>query len=354
LTRFPACIKVFSEGAAHCSIRLTSSISKERVIGASDLKKYILPALITIGIIVLLFTQISGKDLYVLLKGVDLQWAFLGAIGYLLALLSRALRYRWLIHSREIPLSDLFRISVFYHLSLMVLPSKLGELTYPYFLNKLSGMSMTEGLASLIASRFYDFFTLLIFFFIAFIGFQGLFHVNPVLMILLIALLTGLTFLMFSRMSGLLKLFSKGLEKASQRIGFSRHKSFQWFCGKIHDMADDFNAIKARRTYLPVTLASLASWAFSYWMFYAFLRGFGISTSFMKVVFGSTVAIIANALPISGLGNWGVLEAGWAAGFILVGLSKVEAITTGFGVHIFLFLTAAVVGLLCWVTLKKR
>ena len=65
-------------------------------------------------------------------------------------------------------------------------------------------------------------------------------------------------------------------------------------------MADDFDAIKAKRTYLPVTLASLTSWAFSYWMFYAFLRGFGISISVMKVLFGSTIAIIANVLPIAG------------------------------------------------------
>jgi len=318
------------------------------------LKKYILPVLITIGIIILLFTQISVKDLYVLLKGVDLQWAFLGAMGYLLAILSRALRYRWLIHSREVPLSDLFRISVFYHLSLMVLPSKLGELTYPYFLNKLSGMTMTEGLASLIASRFYDFFTIFIIFFIAFIGIQSLFHVNPLLMILLIAFLIGLTFLAFSYMSDLLKLFSKMLGRIFEWTGLSRRKSFQWILEKIHDIAGDFDAIKAKRTYLPVTIATLSSWVFSYWMFYAFLRGFGISTSFMKVVFGSTVAIIANVLPISGVGNWGIMELGWAAGFNWVGLTKVEAITTGFGVHIFLFLMATVVGLLCWVTLKKR
>ncbi len=72
------------------------------------------------------------------------------------------------------------------------------------------------------------------------------------------------------------------------------------------------------------------------------------------MVFGSTIAIIANVLPISGIGNWGVLEAGWAAGFILVGLSKVDAIATGFGVHILLFLTSAVVSFLGWITLKKR
>jgi uncharacterized protein (TIRG00374 family) len=318
------------------------------------LKRFFIPVLITIGIILLLFTQISVGDLYTLLKRTNLRWAFLGALGYLLAILSRAFRYKWLIHSKDIPLSDLFRISVLYHLSLMVLPSKLGELSYPYFLNRMSGMAMTEGLASLIASRIYDFLTLLIFFFIAFIGFQGLFHVSPVLMILLIAFLTGLAFLAFFYMGGLLKLLSRGLGKGSQWIGLSQHKSLQWSLEKMYDMADDFYAIKARRTYLRVTLASLTSWAFSYWMFYAFLRGFGISTSVMRVLFGSTIAIIANILPISGLGNWGVLEAGWGAGFMLVGLSKVEAIATGFGVHIFLFVTATLVGLPCWLTLKKR
>ncbi|OGP92674.1 MAG: hypothetical protein A2156_04805 [Deltaproteobacteria bacterium RBG_16_48_10] len=318
------------------------------------MKRFFIPILITLGIFILLFTQISPGDIYALLSRINLQWAFLGALAYLLAILFRALRYKWLIHSRDIPLSDLFRISIFYHLSLMVLPSKLGELSYPYFLNKLNGMTMTEGLASLIASRIYDFFTLLLFFFIAFIGFQGLFHVHPFLMILFMAILTGLTFLAFFYTSRLLKLCSKMLEKVSQRVGLSHHKSLQWALRKIHDMAEDFYAIQARRTYLPVTLASLASWVFSYLMFYAFLRGFGISTSFMNVVFGSTIAIIANILPISGLGNWGVLEAGWAAGFILVGLSKVDAIATGFGVHIILFLTATMASFLGWITLKKR
>jgi hypothetical protein len=215
-------------------------------------------------------------------------------------------------------------------------------------------MPMTEGLASLIASRIYDFFTILIIFFIAFVGFQSAFQVDPLLMILLIVFLIGLTFLAFFYMSDLLKLFSRMLGRVFGRTGLSRRKSFQWALDKIHAMAEDFDAIQARRTYLSVTLASLSSWVFSYWMFYAFLRGFGIFTPVMKMVFASTIAIIVNVLPVSGLGNWGTLEAGWAAGFMLVGLSKVEAIATGFGVHILLFMTGVVMSLFCWVTLRKN
>jgi uncharacterized membrane protein YbhN (UPF0104 family) len=138
-------------------------------------RRLILPILITALIFFILLSQISLKDLYTLLTTVDPIWTTFGATGHILALFFRALRFKWLIHSKNVPLSELFRITVFHNLSIMVLPSKLGELSYPYFLNKLSGRSMTEGLASLIASRVYDFFTVQIIFLSASIGFSKFF-----------------------------------------------------------------------------------------------------------------------------------------------------------------------------------
>ena len=155
-------------------------------------KRLILSILITVGIIFVLFLQISLKDLYALLRTVDPLWVASGSISYLLAILFRALRFKWLTYSKRVHFSDLFRITAFYHLSLMVLPSKLGELSYPYFLNKISGMNVTEGLASLIVSRVYDFFIVLMTLLFVSIGFQGLFKVNPLLAIPLIAFLIRL------------------------------------------------------------------------------------------------------------------------------------------------------------------
>ena len=63
---------------------------------------------------------------------------------------------------------------------------------------------------------------------------------------------------------------------------------------------------------------------------------------------------MVSTLPISGLGNWGTLEAGWAAGFLMAGLSKEKAIATGFGVHILVFIICAIISLYCWVSLKKQ
>jgi uncharacterized protein (TIRG00374 family) len=315
------------------------------------LKRIFLSILITVGIIFAFLTQISLKDLYTLLKSTDLFWVLLGSASYFLAILFRAFRYKWLIHSKNLPLSEVFRISAFYNLSIMVFPSKIGELSYPYLLNKISGMSMTEGLASLIASRVYDFFIILLIFLLASIGFQTFFKIDLILIILLSGILFGLILLVFFHMSSLLGWFSNVLGRVSNWSVCKNWKSLQWGQREIRNIAEDFYAIKAKRTYFQVSLVSLFSWVMILWTFYAFLRGFGIDISFPNVVFASTLAIITSALPISGLGNWGMLEVGWAAGFLMVGLSKEEAIASGFGVHIMVFAICIVISFICWITL---
>jgi uncharacterized membrane protein YbhN (UPF0104 family) len=320
--------------------------------GATLPKRLILTVLITTGIIFILLLQISLRDLYMLLRTIDPLWFALGSIAYLLANLLRALRFRWLLHSKGFPLSDLFRITSFYHLSLMVLPSKLGELSYPYLLKRIGGRNMTEGLASLVVSRVYDFFIILLVLLSVSIGYQTLLKVNPFLLIPLLISLSLFIVFAFFYMSRFLNWLSNALGRI---FAASRYAGFvSWTQKKMNEMAGDFDSIQARKTYLPVALTSLASWAMIFSTFYTYMKGFGIEVSSTKLILGSTIAVIGNALPISGIGNWGTLEAGWAAGFLLVGLSKEKAIATGFGIHILIFVVCAFISFFCWVTLKRQ
>jgi hypothetical protein len=52
-----------------------------------------------------------------------------------------------------------------------------------------------------------------------------------------------------------------------------------------------------------------------FWTFHAFLRRFGFDISFPNVIFAFTLGIITSALPVSGFGNWAMLEVGRVAGF---------------------------------------
>ncbi|MGQ9646028.1 MAG: lysylphosphatidylglycerol synthase domain-containing protein [Thermodesulfobacteriota bacterium] len=109
-----------------------------------------------------------------------------------------------------------------------------------------------------------------------------------------------------------------------------------------------------KKTDIGVGPTTFSSWLMIFLTFQAFLLGFGVIIPFLRMVFGSTVAVIANTLPIGGIGNWGTLEIGWAVGFLVTGLSKEQAIATGFGVHILILITCALFELISWVTLKKN
>ena len=316
--------------------------------------RFLISFFVTAAIILLLFTQISVRDLSDLLMKVDPLWTGIGSLFYLLGLLFRALRYHWLIHSKKVPFSRLFQITTLYNLAITVLPSKFGELTYPYFLNRAAGVNFTEGLASLITSRIYDLFVILVIFSITVAGSQETLRIGLFWIILISGGLTCLIVIVLLNLSRLLAWLSMLINKWSARPGTKIRQPFQWLQKKIQRISEDLHAINARRGYLPVALATTLSWLMIFLMFYAFLKGLGITVPFLKVVFGSTVALLASTIPISGLGNWGMLEAGWAAGFLLVGLSKENAIATGFGVHILIFMISALIGLLCWLALKRQ
>ena len=318
------------------------------------MKRLLLSILITAVIIIFLLAQISLKELYRLLISVNPLWSLLGAVCYVAAVLFRGLRYRWLIHSRDVSLPQLFRIAMLHNLSITVLPSKLGELVYPYLLNRYCGISMTEGFASLIAARVYDLFIMLGFFLVTSMGSQSVFKVNLLWILLTAAVLIVVMLLAFLHLADLFRCFSNGLRKISDRVGSRATRPLQWAQQKLHQISADFDAIHTRKAYLPVTAFSALSWFMVFLMFYAFLKGFGVSVPFVKVIFGSTMALLVSTLPISGLGNWGTLEAGWTAGFLLIGLSKTEAIATGFGAHILVLIVNAVMGVFCWMTLKQE
>jgi len=72
------------------------------------------------------------------------------------------------------------------------------------------------------------------------------------------------------------------------------------------------------------------------------VKSFAIDITFIKSILASSGAVITSYLPINGLGNFGTLEAGWALGYTMLGVSKNVAIASGFVMHIII----VVIGLL--------
>jgi uncharacterized membrane protein YbhN (UPF0104 family) len=104
--------------------------------------------------------------------------------------------------------------------------------------------------------------------------------------------------------------------------------------------------------FLPVT--SFFVWLTTYVMFYVVMWSMEVKLSFTENVLASSAAVVTNFLPVNGLGSFGTLEAGWAAGYMLVGVKVDDAIISGFIMHLIVVMVGLILALISVFYLKKN
>lgn len=126
------------------------------------------------------------------------------------------------------------------------------------------------------------------------------------------------------------------------------------------------SAVKRRKGKMAsALLVSLAAWISKLLMFCLLLESLGITgIPLWKIFFASGVTDLTMALPVHGLFSMGTVEAGWAAGFAMVGIEGIVAsgtniIELGFSVHLLwmfmaVFLMIIAIPWLWFMSLKKN
>jgi uncharacterized membrane protein YbhN (UPF0104 family) len=123
---------------------------------------------------------------------------------------------------------------------------------------------------------------------------------------------------------------------------------------KMEPVVEEFAGFDTKRFVPELALTSMLVWGALYAFSFVTIHAFGVDISFLQSVAGSTGGVLTNVLPINSFGSFGTMEAGWAGGFVLVGMSPQDAITTGFGNHIVNFVAAAVIAAGCYIIQKAR
>ena len=127
--------------------------------------KYI-ALLITIFLVVLLFTQVSVQNVIYTLIHINPAYLLAGFALYTCSYLFRAWRFRILLDDK-VTMKDLFHIECVHNMMNNLLPARTGELSYIYLLKKVPNRTTGEGLATLVVARIFDFIALAILFFAA-------------------------------------------------------------------------------------------------------------------------------------------------------------------------------------------
>jgi multisubunit Na+/H+ antiporter MnhC subunit len=69
------------------------------------------------------------------------------------------------------------------------------------------------------------------------------------------------------------------------------------------------------------------------------------------MIFALTFVFFTTILPIQTIAGFGIIESGWALGFMVMGVSKNEAIASGFSIHIIILIFTLVIGVLGFINI---
>lgn len=305
--------------------------------------------------LLMLWGGVSPREVWRTLRGLP-AWMFAASLGiHFTVYCLRSARYRALIPAERRPgFWPMMSVSSAHNLASYVLPAKSGEATYVLYLKGVCGVPGAVGLASLVASRLYDFAVMCTCLGAATLWLSFGEHWNVprwsawTFSAALVAggLAFGLLALRGERVMGPLRLFLRTLRLDRTRAG-----------RRLYDFSH--RAAEAlRQARGGTSVAGLLGITALIWIgvfgFYALLaRGFGLPPRIgpLEAVFGSGLATLSNILPINAMAGIGTQEAGWVLGFGVLGVERDTAFATGLAVHLVQLFNVVAMGLLGHLTM---
>jgi uncharacterized protein (TIRG00374 family) len=313
-------------------------------IATSLFTKRVLSIILTMIVVVFLLAQISLRDVVDLLANISYRWMAIGGLFYFITNVGRALRLQMLLPNQVTRFHKLLPVVIAQSMFNNVLPARAGELSLVYLLRKHEAVPLGQGGVALIVARISDYLAVAAIFIVAaLLSLESLpQHANGIIWIVMGVMLLTVVMLPVLAWGGRPGLFI--MQRMFDWFGLTSHRAVKFSVAKLHEAIKAFEAIHSRGRYLSIFIWSLCIWGTTFAWFYAFLRGIGIQTAPLKTIVGATFAVLSKAIPFISVGGLGAHEAGWTIGFVLVGLDKTVAISSGFAVNILTLLTSIVMG----------
>lgn len=219
-----------------------------------------------------------------------------------------------------------------------IIPFKVGDLSLVYLLKK-AGVSVGEGGAVLLLIRLFDGVIIILSFLIC-----NLFvRVNLVpewILLLILALAVAAVFLfpvLLSRCSGIIRKLPDKIRHAAEQIQLMLTQS-----------------VATPQNFLVIGIVSFVMWFFVYLSMHGVVRAFSQPVSFFDTVVASFLASAAAFLPVNGIGGFGVVETGWTLGFMLLGMERSVALSSGVVSNTMSFLLICIFGMLSYIRIHRR
>jgi uncharacterized membrane protein YbhN (UPF0104 family) len=316
----------------------------------SLLLKTALGLAVTGGLFLILFRFINLAQLRALAANARWPLLLLGFAIWTVIYLGRALRF--VLLAPRTPYLTMLGITSIHNLLVRLLPFRTGELSYAFLVRRAGTAGLGESLLGLLLVRILDSTAVVVLFAVALAFHQGTYFGDRRSGLLAAAGAALLGLLLVALLVPLLRLGLRLAAGLARGLGLAGRPRVQSWLAKLEEAVTAFSRIP-RRNVVWNGLLSMLLWLLTFGAFFAIMRAFLMPVGLAQTVLGSTAAVVTGFLPIGGIGSFGTLEAGWALGFVLVGLDRTRAIVSGFGVSLATFVYVVLLGLAGWVVLSR-
>lgn len=310
--------------------------------------------IITLFFVAILFTQISPGDIVKTLHQINPLCLIAGFFLYIGCYIFRSVRFYYLLN-RTIPVADLFSVVCLHNLINVVLPSKTGELSYIYLVNKYHDRTIGEGIATLLIARIFDIISISTLFLASFAIVVQSLTANTTLVYWVILVLGLFIVLLFIFLNKSRSLLQSGLKLCSH-AGIEKTRPVILIVRKAEETVTALENARTTKEYSFITifLLSLGVWGCMYAFTTFMVISMDIHAGLFAIFFACTFAFMTAILPVQGIGNFGTFEAGWTFGFFSIGVSLELAVSTGFSFHIINVTFTGILGLAGIILLRHK
>jgi hypothetical protein len=236
-------------------------------------------------------------------------------------------------------------------LAMNVLPSRLGEISYPLMWKKYCNVPTSMGTATWIITRVYDSLVLMLTYLSGFILYSKVmpkFFQGWWFMLVLGLLSLFLILLLYLPRT---KLWNGKIRRIGKRHSIQKVNLWQRIIRWLDSLFEDFEGIYSRKIYVKAFLISCVTIFFQFLFIYSMIRSVGYKLGFHEVILMSFLLFLSKI--IQTLGNFGPHEAGIAGALILFGVAKDRAISIAISTHLLQLVPMVTLALFSYIILLK-
>jgi len=277
--------------------------------------------LISVALVIILVSFVDFHEMIENLLHVNMLFYSLALFFYVVSYLSRTWRLAVMFGSGSF--SRFFMIicgSIFIN---HLLPFRSGELSFPYFLKKISYIPYSESLSILFLLRLLDVLALLVSFFFLTVFIRMPLHKEMFgLLVILVILIVSLIYYLNAIVSSFINVVMHILP-TKYVASFSRNQV-------IIKRALNVSNVALLKLFTLSVIDKICNFLVTIFL----VIGMSYHIPVISLIFANIIASLTNILPINSIGSFGTLELGWTGALMMLNIPKESAISSGFNFHI--------------------